>query len=384
MIRTMAMMVMVTATTATGSYSDGSYSTDSGSYSTDKPSNAPTQAPTEAPPKTPTMAPTTAATKTTTPATPAPTQAPTTAATKTTTPATPAPAGSIATPVVTAASISTKIDNQPAATVESFPPPPTLNPTQLNAQVPKDGSTADTVLVAPAGQEIAKKDARVAEITSPVPGIGACALAEGTTPKAKGTRDSIAGGFQNILTGSSKTNDPSDLRTTTSNCKDTLGTASFRRLAGTGATFTVDVAIPSSTSGDTTALEASIKTRVQAAAISGALVNAIKTEASNLGVLTEAMQTAAPQIDAADLTMMVTTKKVDTLVFKATDKKKKDLSGGEIAAIVICSMVLVAGVIYGIMKNAGGDSGGKIPSQATEDALDGVGGYDDGYDNNDV
>ena len=144
----------------------------------------------------------------------------------------------------------------------------------------------------------------------------------------------------------------------------------------------MDVAIPSSTSGNTTALEASIKTRVQAAAISGALVNAIKTEASNLGVLTEAMQTAAPQIDAADLTMMVTTKKVDTLVFKATDKKK-DLTDGEIAAIVICSMVLVAAVIYGIMMNAGGDSD-EIPSQSTEDALDGVGGYDDGYDNNNV
>jgi len=122
-----------------------------------------------------------------------------------------------------------------------------------------------------------------------------------------------------------------------------------------------------------------LRARVEAGANSGALGNAIKTEAKNQGVLTDAMNSADPiMVVSADA---MTTKKVDTLVF-ASASKKKDLSDGEIAAIVICSMIFAAGVIYAIMMNAGGE-GESVKGDSVEDALDGVGGHDD-YGANDV
>jgi len=288
----------------------------------------------------------------------------------------PAPAGSIATPAVSEAVLAAKIDALPPPNVANFPPPPTKTATELAAQIAK--APAETKLIAPAGQEVQKKEAKVVAITSSVPGIGACALATGTSTTAVATRGSIEQGFASILTGSTKTNNPSALRAKVAACTDSLGTNAFsRRLqaAGAGAIFTTDIILPP-TSGATTALEASIKTRVTVAATSGALGNAIKTQASANGVLTEAMQRAAPEISAADLTISaVTTKSVDVLVIKATadkkadnkaDKKKKDLTNFEIAAIVICSMIVVAGVIYGIVMNKKGNT------------LDGVGGYNDG------
>jgi hypothetical protein len=116
--------------------------------------------------------------------------------------------------------------------------------------------------------------------------------------------------------------------------------------AGDAARYTFAVEIPEGT--DASVIESNLKT----AAGNGVLLNTIKSKAVAAGVATEALLFASP-ILVIQLKQGTVTKTVQVVVDmpkeEPTEEKDNDgLSDGEIAAIVICTLIFVTGVSIGL------------------------------------
>jgi len=118
--------------------------------------------------------------------------------------------------------------------------------------------------------------------------------------------------------------------------------------AGDAAQYTFSVEIPEGT--EASVIESNLKT----AAGNGNLLNTIKSKALAKGVATEALLSASPILVILQLTQGTVTQTVQVVVDmpneELTEEEKDDdgLSDGEIAAIVICTLIFVIGVSIGL------------------------------------
>lgn len=118
--------------------------------------------------------------------------------------------------------------------------------------------------------------------------------------------------------------------------------------AGDAAQYTFSVEIPEGT--EASVIESNLKT----AAGNGNLLNTIKSKALAAGVATEALLSASPILVILQLTQGTVTQTVQVVVDmpkeELTEEEKDDdgLSDGEIAAIVICTLIFVIGVSIGL------------------------------------
>lgn len=118
--------------------------------------------------------------------------------------------------------------------------------------------------------------------------------------------------------------------------------------AGDAAQYTFSVEIPEGT--EASVIESNLKT----AAGNGNLLNTIKLKAFAAGVATEALLSASPILIILQLTQGTVTQTVQVVVDmpkeELTEEEKDDggFSDGEIVAIVICTLIFVAGVSIGL------------------------------------